>query len=410
MRKPGVPDDDRGWDRLLRDTLEQTRPASACEEAETLAAWSAGGLPATETAAIERHVSECPRCQAVVAAMMRAAAVEPVGADILPLPRRSRLRWFAPLAAAAAGLLIWVTVDRMTNPSQPQLARIESPAAPISTANEAVPASPPAPAQELLAEPAASSVPTGPASADTQSRPETLANADDGSRPARDQAGRLSPADATAAAGATAAREREERGMLDRLAPLEAAARTPPTAPATAQAAIEGETAAAAAPMPPAPAGPAAGATGAATSDAGRAEPARPSARGDSRSDAALALAGEPAAPVRVRSPDGVERWRIQPDGRVDQASSNGTPGAAVELPPDTTIVAGSAPSSTVVWLVGRSGVVLVRDDDGPFRRVPFPEPANLTAITATSSTSAVVTTADGRVYATTDGATWRLR
>ncbi len=83
-----------------------------CLDAETLAAWADDRLTAAERDAVEAHAADCVRCQAVVAAMVRA---EPP-AEFAPAwwRRGSTLGWLVPLTAAAAAV-IWVVVSPGTN-------------------------------------------------------------------------------------------------------------------------------------------------------------------------------------------------------------------------------------------------------------------------------------------------------
>ncbi len=75
------------------------------------------------------------------------------------------------------------------------------------------------------------------------------------------------------------------------------------------------------------------------------------------------------------------------------------------------TLSAGAAPSSNVCWLVGRSGAIILTTDGRAWRRLKFSEPADLAAVTASDARRATVTTADGRVFGTTDGGrTWARR
>jgi photosystem II stability/assembly factor-like uncharacterized protein len=93
------------------------------------------------------------------------------------------------------------------------------------------------------------------------------------------------------------------------------------------------------------------------------------------------------------RSADGGATWRTENAGAAD------------------TLTAGASPSPSVCWLIGRSGTVLLSTDGRSWRRLAFPEEVDLRSITATDSENATVTTADGRVFATTDGGqTWRVQ
>jgi photosystem II stability/assembly factor-like uncharacterized protein len=51
---------------------------------------------------------------------------------------------------------------------------------------------------------------------------------------------------------------------------------------------------------------------------------------------------------------------------------------------------------------------VLLTTDGRSWRRVPFPEAADLAAVQAANAQAATITTADGRTFRTTDGGlTW---
>jgi hypothetical protein len=74
-------------------------------------------------------------------------------------------------------------------------------------------------------------------------------------------------------------------------------------------------------------------------------------------------------------------------------------------------LTAGAAPSSSVCWVVGRGGVVLLSIDASSWRRVAFPEITDLSAVQATDARTATVSTADGRIFNTSDGGvTWDQR
>jgi hypothetical protein len=74
-------------------------------------------------------------------------------------------------------------------------------------------------------------------------------------------------------------------------------------------------------------------------------------------------------------------------------------------------LIAGASPSPSVIWLVGKGGLILRSTDGGSWHRLPFPESIDLTGVDATSATSATVTSADARVFTTADGgATWHRK
>jgi Photosynthesis system II assembly factor YCF48 len=153
-------DRDRAVDEMLRRSGARQSGATAgapsgdCLDAETLALWVEDGLSAANRADAERHVADCARCQATLAALVRTASV--------PERRRPwwqtlRAAWVAPLAAAAAALAIWIAV-----PNAPPL-RPPEPPNPVFES----PASPPKPAEQAAAKsPAASTATTKPSVAE----------------------------------------------------------------------------------------------------------------------------------------------------------------------------------------------------------------------------------------------------
>jgi hypothetical protein len=121
MKRDEVPNEHRDDDWLASTMRQATTSASdACADAETLAAWVAGGLPGQAAAAVELHASRCSRCMATLAAMERSAAGPAAGAAWTP----ARLfRWLAPLAAAATAVAIWIAVpDRPVAQLEPAVA------------------------------------------------------------------------------------------------------------------------------------------------------------------------------------------------------------------------------------------------------------------------------------------------
>jgi hypothetical protein len=113
------------------------------------------------------------------------------------------------------------------------------------------------------------------------------------------------------------------------------------------------------------------------------------------------------AAPFVIASPDPAVRWRLSSFG-IERTTNGGSSWNAVFTGSEE-LSAGSAPSSTTCWVVGRGGTVLRSTDGRAFARVSFPERTDLTAVQAADAQSASVTTADGRVFVTVNGGEgWR--
>jgi hypothetical protein len=116
------------------------------------------------------------------------------------------------------------------------------------------------------------------------------------------------------------------------------------------------------------------------------------------------------AALIEIVSPDPARRWRIVLAERVERTTSAGSRWDAAEMNAPATFTAGASPAPTVCWLVGRAGAVRLTTDGIRFDAIVFPESVDLVSVSATSATSAIVTTADGRAFRTDDrGVTWML-
>jgi len=99
-------------DTLLRNRFRAVPPAGGapapCVNAETIAAWAEGRLPAREAATVEAHLADCASCQEVLAVFAR-TETESVGPAVSGLGW-IRWRWAVPLAVAATAAAIWVAV------------------------------------------------------------------------------------------------------------------------------------------------------------------------------------------------------------------------------------------------------------------------------------------------------------
>jgi len=145
----GTPDTDRdrGVEQLLRRSLRDgaaTSRPELCLDAETLAAWVERDLTAAESAVAEAHVSQCSRCQATVAALVRAT---PAIETHAPWWRRG---WvvgsLVPLTAGAIAIAVWIAApdEARRAPADRQEAQRPLPAAtPAPTPSATVQPQPP---------------------------------------------------------------------------------------------------------------------------------------------------------------------------------------------------------------------------------------------------------------------------
>jgi hypothetical protein len=114
--------------------------------------------------------------------------------------------------------------------------------------------------------------------------------------------------------------------------------------------------------------------------------------------------------PLLVHSADRASLWQIGPDTNIRRYSigqgwEEQDSGARFPL------LAGSAPSKSVCWVVGRSGTILKTINGSKWQTLNSPTSADLVAVTATSALDATVTDANGGRFVTSDGGlSWRAQ
>jgi photosystem II stability/assembly factor-like uncharacterized protein len=114
------------------------------------------------------------------------------------------------------------------------------------------------------------------------------------------------------------------------------------------------------------------------------------------------------SAIVEIVSSNPAVRWRIGGAGSVQYSADGGGTWAAQSSGVAADLLAGASPVPGVCWVVGRAGTVLLQDGRSAWRRVGFGDGSDLVAVSATDSVTAIVTTADGRRFQTSDaGRSW---
>jgi hypothetical protein len=386
-------------------------------DAETMAAWAERALSADASAAVELHLSNCDRCQEVLAAFIRSAPA--TGAVVIPFWARRPVQWSAAGLAAAAALVAMVWIGRPPAAPAPESTVASKAVAPETSARaidqlQTTPAAAnPVPAESRQER--ARAAQDKPASA-TEPRPDrpSLRQQD---RSAAEQASnkkQVAGQGATLGVGAAA------------VAALPSPLAAPPPPPPSALAQI------ALGPPPVAVTGAAPVVTPVVTPAGTLLGAAKPPAMAESVSDAFSAVlpvveiiapnlrrealmardAGRGGAAARALSENVTPtRWRIVAGTVVQQSLDAGATWNVLPIEPalKTPLLAGSATSPTNCWLVGRDGVVLVTYGGRTFRRVSVPEVVHLTGVTAVDGMRATVTAIDGRKFTTTDGGlTWK--
>lgn len=382
-----------------------------------MAAWADRALPADAAAAVELHLSNCERCQEVLAAFMRS---EPAaGAVVLPFWARRPVQWSAAGLAAAAALVAMIWIGRppaATAPESTVASRKVAPTAPSASAPPELRQDKPAPVDQIApASPASQPSPTTRSSRKTaEPRQEKSANA---AELRKDRA-------ASALQDRAAAEQAAELGRVALAPPprpTPAAAMPPVAPPATTVTAAS-----------PTVAPPATGTFATPVVPLGATRPATMSetiaadafsavipiieiAAPEPTPSALRSMTGAgrgAGAPAALRqSTGGTTRWRIVAGTRVERTIDAGATWTPLPIEPElkTLLLAGWATSPTNCWLTGRDGVVLVTHDGRTFRRVSVPEVVHLTGVTAMDGMRATVTAIDGRKFSTSDGGqTWK--
>ncbi|MGH7819640.1 MAG: hypothetical protein ACREQ9_07700, partial [Candidatus Binatia bacterium] len=102
---------DRSFESLLERGLRAAAsPGGECAEPEILAAYLERSLSAAERMSCEEHFAACLRCQEELAAIVR---MEPPPARAFGWLRLPSLRWMAPLAAGATGVIALTLAIRL---------------------------------------------------------------------------------------------------------------------------------------------------------------------------------------------------------------------------------------------------------------------------------------------------------
>ena len=464
---PGRDTPDDGFDRLLRSALssDETGVGSSCLDADTLAAWCDGALSPSERSFADAHVARCARCQGMRGVMARTAPAD------APSRTWSVRQWFmmlAPAATATTALALWFATTDRPQRIEPQpeskVAMREADAAHSDPAHQPAEApAVPAPSAAIASadrrdEPPAAQTPEKKLAvveeqrrtlADAKAAPKQV-EAEARNESARDALARqrvpfggLAGGEKTNPAAPTASPAQvvvsntpaiETANTNNRVAGYLGNANTA-NAPATNAPAVNaaGERAnALPAPPPtvqPVPSAPPPPPSAAArpdqqqqTSQTFRAGVQTGAGRGAGGARAAQAeqplleqalLAKQEVAPsFAFAAPDASVQWRVISQRIIQQSIDKGATWATqYTVDGKPAVFAGSAPSSTVAWIVGRLGIVLKTDDGRTWYTVTFPENVDLVGVAAVDRDTAIVTAADRRVFSTSNGGrSWSVK
>ena len=413
--KPDQPDPrDRVMDHLLAEALQPgaSSPGAdppACPDAELVAAYADQGLAENDRSWLEVHFAGCGRCQQVLAGLglaLQAPAsasvtVIPAPASAPAMPRPAArpapspqrwLWWLSPAFGAAAAALLWMAL----RPAAPQPVQT---AADYSRAGEQE-------TRALNAPVAPSPEPQPPAAAAARRDAQAL--------------DRFSKAES--AAKETAA-DTPDQAVAQFAASSADSLQAPPAAPPPA--ALRSEVATAAAPAPAVPPVPTAqaGAVRARVAPNVTVTEQLPLVNTNSATlGGTLSNQTFVDPPVTARasgqlnlytysftSPEGGVQWRLGAAGFIQKSTDNGQTWQQQAGGVTTDLVAGSAASNEVAWIVGRAAVILRTTDGRQWQRIA--PPAGFTGdwvtVVVRSAASATVVGPIRRFSTEDGGMTW---
>jgi hypothetical protein len=388
----------------LKRELQRASHAEAhdCPAPEVLAGYYDRSLSRSERAGLESHLVSCARCQSMMAAIARADDAGPSSARAETAPGgffRFALR-AAPIALVGA-VLAFVVGTRTRNQRaqhEREMIALASPAAETKPEFvERAPVLPPAglpapaaPAPEALAQQAGKAA-LAPEARTHSAHHHKKAESSEGAPLAPEpnvpqRLAKAEPPPPPTAESPTSTSRLESFSVTRSFNVASSAPGAPPQAETPSRQASSAERAEA--PIAAAPALAGAG-TGAAIS-------------GNT-----VAMASAPQM-SQVASPDGRVVWRFGASGVILRAE-NSTAWTSQPSGVISDLLAASAPSDDICWIVGKSAIVLRTLDGGAhWQMVKGPSGDDFSAVTATDSNNATVTASNGNRYLTHDGGvTW---
>jgi hypothetical protein len=438
-------EEDQAMAGLLRKSLAAdagARAENACPAPEILAAYFEHALAADEIARYDLHFSQCSRCREQLAALARASGeiegrkAAASGWNWLRAPG-----WLMPAAAAFAVLVLIAGITSHKRKtvevaSEIAVARPESePApAPAGSANgfvkpiePAASPAPPASANRIAPSRTASAPVDKPPNSAYAGVPPPNERKKETRAAAQPQSENAPAAPAALPAPLPGAISSGADKMLVEVPPP-TSAETVEVVPGSSQADASAESSAASA-------------TAAKAKHSSASKTASSSARASKSAAAAAAAGSLPAASssfaersVRdaaevakmqqaqmssslaafvVQTPDPNVIWMISYDGSVARSEDAGASWKYEPLETGNRLVAGSAPTAKICWLVAERGAIYRTTDGKAWTSVSPPDNPNVAEfvrIEAKDASSATVTTADGRKFSTADGGkSWTL-
>jgi hypothetical protein len=107
---------------------------------------------------------------------------------------------------------------------------------------------------------------------------------------------------------------------------------------------------------------------------------------------------------LQIQTPDPKILWMITGADAIEKSGDGGATWKLEYLETHARIIAGSAPSVKICWLVGEGGAILRTTNGAHWKMIKPPEETVFVRVEATDALTATVTTRDGRRFSTSDG------
>jgi len=443
---------ERSFENALASHLRASSPKGglhrACSDAETLAAYHERSLTPEQMASLKTHVTDCERCQQILAHLQASDQIPVSAANTAPQAtaaanssvrvlhsRRPALwRWVAPVGALAAALLVWVAVRENNSVRIPaQATRVDikqaetaknlpalssplmSPSldakkeTPLSDSLRALPpsaqaAGAPKPPPQLLFKQKDSSA-AGKKSwvavdsaqmADNSLNREVSPAPEEALQSRAEALERIETAKTDAAK--IAAENKAANARLDTFSP--GSRQQPAPTPAPARSAMAGA-------APAAPSARAQASSEPAGVSGGIAQQQEIAGMSKFSEKARMRLANS-IGEVTISAPGGTVSWQVGQAGVIEFSSDAGKTWTLQPSGVTTDLLGGSAPSEKVCWIVGGNGTILRTTDAGAhWQKLRAPVQEDIRAVFAVDARRATVSLTNGSYQTTDGGASW---
>lgn len=107
---------------------------------------------------------------------------------------------------------------------------------------------------------------------------------------------------------------------------------------------------------------------------------------------------------LQIQTPDPKILWMIAAPDAIEKSEDGGATWKLEYLETRARVIAGSAPTAKICWLVGQTGTILRTTNGSHWKTIKPPDETDFVRVEAADALTATVTALDGRRFTTTDG------